>query len=228
MKAQQKYNKSLIMKHSWMLFRNQSINTSEQFGLCLKQAWHLAKTNPMALHHISIGDLYEMHHTKILNYIVHKGIDFDTAQLLSNDVFIKADKYIDKFDSNKSKITTWLITIANNLINDSYRKNKKRNTTISVSNFTDEDGKDIYQFIANEDTIQVVENNEFNQQIKKVFNRLKPNYKRVATLFFLEDMKYDEIAEICDIPMGSVKGMINRCRTILQRELQNEKRLMFS
>ena len=228
MKAKSKYNKSLILKHAWMLFRNQNVNTSEQFGKCLKQAWHLAKTNPMALHHISIGNLYEMHHAKILSYMVRKGVDTMIAEELADDVFIKADKYIDKFDSHRSKISTWLITIANSLINDTYRKNKKRNGTISVSDFTDEDGKELYQFVADNDTMKVIENDELGKQRAKIFNRLKPNYQRVANLFFLDGMKYDEIAEICDIPMGSVKGMINRCRTTLQRELQNEKRLMFA
>jgi len=228
MKAQPKYDKSLIMRHSWMLFRNQKINTSEQFGLCLKQAWHLAKTDPMALHHISIGNLYEMYHAKVFNYMIHKGINFDIAEELSNDVFLKANKYIDQFDSKKSKITTWLINIANKLIVDLYRKNKKRNTTISVSDFTNEDGKEIYQFISDNDTMATVENNELGKQINKVFDRLKPNYKRIAKLFFLDGMKYEEIAKICDIPIGSVKGMINRCRITLQRELQNEKRLMYA
>ncbi len=60
---------------------------------------------------------------------------------------------------------------------------------------------------------------ELKKRINRAFNTLKPNYKRIAELFFLDGKKYHEIAEICQIPMGSVKGMINRARTLLQMEL---------
>ena len=230
MKAKSKYNKSLILKHTWMLFRNQEVNTSAMFGKCFKQSWHIAKTDPMSLHYMTISNLYKMYGAKVLGYITQKStnIDHSDAQMLCNDVFIKANNYIDGFDSKKSKITTWLCNIANTIVLDWYREEKsKRDRYMNTSDFTDEDGKDIYQFIADNDTMKVVENNELDAQIAKAFNKMKPNYKKVATLFFLDGMQYNEIAEICDIPMGTVKGMINRCRTTLQRELHNEKKMLF-
>ena len=66
-----------------------------------------------------------------------------------------------------------------------------------------------------------MESNELNIGINNAFANLKPKYKRIAELYFLEDKQYNEIAEICNVPMGTVKGMISRCREMLQSELNN-------
>jgi len=49
---------------------------------------------------------------------------------------------------------------------------------------------------------------------------LKPKYQRIAELYFLQDKPYNEVAELLEIPLGTVKGMINRVRTMLQAELK--------
>ena len=66
-----------------------------------------------------------------------------------------------------------------------------------------------------------MDNVDKSEKIVKAFENLKPNYRKIAELYFIEDKQYNEIADICNIPLGTVKGMISRCREMLQSELKD-------
>jgi len=168
--------------------------------------------------------IYRKHYAEVLNYINFKVQNFELAEELTNDTFLKVHKYLATFDAEKSKLTTWLRNISNTCISDHFRVDHTENE-VCISDFvSSESGKEVFQIHADSEADNLVESKEFNTNIAKVFRRLKPKYRKVATLYFLREKEYSEIAEICEIPMGSVKGMISRCREMLQKELQREKR----
>lgn len=218
-----KYNKSLILKFAWKTFRSQKVNTSEQFGLCLKQAWHYAKTNPSKLDPLNWTDLYNKYHNEILSFLNYKTKNLVVSQELADDVFLKAIKHQNKFDDTKCKIRTWLYAIAKNCMLDYFRKQGKR-IMLPVSDMNYEDSKDIYQFVSDSNTTNEIENNEFNDKVKSIFDKLTAKNKQIATLYFLDNMKYMEIAEILDIPMNTVKVTISRCREKLQKQMVTLKK----
>jgi len=221
-----KYNKSLILKFAWKTFRNQGINTSEQFGVCLKLAWSYAKTNPVVLESFDATALYVKYHNEILTYINFKTKNLVVSQELADDVFLKAIRYQNKFDSTKCKIRTWLYTIAKNTMLDYFRKQKQnREKFVRVSDFTDEDGSEMVQlFVTKTDASNEIESNDFSNQIKSIFDKLTNKNKQIATLYFLDNMKYMEIAEVLDIPMNTVKVTISRCREKLQKNMVTLKK----
>jgi RNA polymerase sigma-70 factor, ECF subfamily len=213
-----KYNKSEILKFAWVLFR--TVNNTKSFGDCLRQSWHIAKNGN---NNNTYNEIYKNFNKPILNYIYNKVKNIEDAQDICQEVFIRLHKHLANYDVYKAKISTWLYTIANNLIIDHYRTDKSGNYT-NVSSFVDaETGKETYQFVADEsyETEVVMDNADKSLKIAKAFASLKPSYKRIAELYFLEDKPYNEIAEICNVPMGTVKGMINRCRAMLQGELKD-------
>jgi RNA polymerase sigma factor (sigma-70 family) len=170
----------------------------------------------------TIDNLYKNHYKDIYKLILYKVHKAEIAEELTQDVFIKANEHLANYDVLKAKITTWLYTIANNKVIDYYRANKN-NTTIHVSDFINaETGKETYTFIDTESTESMTENSELKLKIEKAISTLKPNYKRMAELFFYENKQYSEIAIICNTPIGTVKGNLNRCRIILQEVLQKE------
>ena len=61
----------------------------------------------------------------------------------------------------------------------------------------------------------------FNNE-KDALNNLKPKYREVATLNFIEGRSYKEIANILQIPINTVKVTLLRAKEMLQNELQNE------
>ena len=99
---------------------------------------------------------------------------------------------------------------------------------MNVDSFVDEKGNELFTFVSDNSTSKDVENKELKAVILAAFNNLKPKYQKIAHLFFLEEKKIEEIADSCEMPVGTVKGMIFRCREQLQGQLEGAKMLMAS
>jgi RNA polymerase sigma-70 factor (ECF subfamily) len=237
------YNKSLIFKYAWRLFKGQSERTEAKFNSSLRMAWHVAKTNPTNLEETkvvakakpvvvvvkpTITELYNTHYSSILGFITRSIYNSDDAEELASDTFINANKGLKGFDSSKSNAKTWLRTIAKNLIVD-YSRSKRYKDKLAednVSEYTDENGNELFSFTSDNNTAQTIESNELQNVINKAFANLKPKYKRIADLYFIEQYSYAEIIEMCDVPEGTVKGMISRCKEMLQSQLQGESMML--
>lgn len=211
------YNKSIIMKRAWKLFNAQDVKTSEMFGDCLRQSWNIAK-NGMAVNDINV--IYSKYYKQVYFFILGRvGNRAHIAEELTNDVFMKCREHLERYDVYIAKLNTWLFTIAKNTVIDHFRT-AHADKYVSVDNFTDaETGRETFQIVDNNDGDNV-ENDELSQAIENAMSKLKPKYRRVAELFFIEQKQYQEISDILEIPMGSVKGMINRVRGMLQERLQ--------
>lgn len=214
------YNKSAILKYAWKLFKAQDERTMEVFADCMRKSWNLAK-NGMEVNDITA--LYNKHYKGVYNHIFFKvGCKAHIAEELTNDVFIKAQRHIesDNYDVYKAKINTWLYFIAGNIVIDHFRTAHADKFT-SVDNFVDaESGKELFQIVDNSNIDNVV-NTELSTSISNAIDSLKPKNREIAKLFFIEEKQYSEIAEILNMPLGSVKGTINRIRAMLQEQLQS-------
>jgi RNA polymerase sigma-70 factor (ECF subfamily) len=211
-----KFNKSQIFKKAWQLYKSQNIKSDEKFGECLRSAWQLAKINPF----ISIEVLYKQYYKPILNFIMQKMHNVEIAEELANDTFIKAMDKMYQFNPEKSNISTWLHNISKNLIIDFYRKDES-DKVINVSSFVDESGNEFMQIEdMNNKSDESLENKELLQAVQKAMSQLKPKYQKIAQMFFIEDQPYPEIAIALQMPIGSVKGMVFRIKSMLRGELQ--------
>jgi RNA polymerase sigma-70 factor (ECF subfamily) len=208
-----KINKSKLFKQAWELFKNQEVRTDEMFVIFLKQAWKLAKSLP------TIEELYKLYYKIVLNFIMQMIRNSEVSEELANDTFIKACQNMDKYDSDKSKISTWLITIAKRLVIDYIRKDDS-DKVINVSNFQDESGNEYIQIEDTSNKNESLENKELLEAVQKAMSQLKPKYQKIAQMFFIEDQPYPEIAEALQMPVGSVKGTIFRIKAMLRGELQ--------
>ena len=214
------YNKSLIMKNAWKVFRNQSVRTMEMWSICLKGAWKIAKQPKVML---LFNKVYVENRKTILTYITYKlgRNNNEIAEDLCEDTFIKASKYLDTFDESKSKLSTWLHNIANCVIVDHIRAEKNRRNTIAISDYIDnESGAEWLQISSGDKTDEEVHNNETLESINNSLMNLKPKYQQIAQLYFVEEYSYNEIAQMLNIPLGNVKVLILRCRAMLQAELR--------
>jgi RNA polymerase sigma-70 factor (ECF subfamily) len=214
-----KINKSELFSRAWQLFkievaRDENNRTDKFFSECLKKSWLIVKGAP------TIEELYKKYYKLVLNFIMQKMHNIEIAEELTNDTFIKACQNMDKYCSNKSQIVTWLCTIGKHLIVDYYRKDDS-DKYINVSSFVDESGNEMIQI---KDTCnnsdENLENKELLEAVHKAMSSLKPKYQKIATMFFIEDRPYPEIAEALEMPIGSVKGMIFRIKAMLRGELQ--------
>ena len=143
-------------------------------------------------------------------------------------VFMKVYDVLHTFNSERANISTWIFSITKNKIIDYVRSNegKKVANTIIVSDLVNSEGQEAFSFVSHISTSQSIESAELQVKIDSAFNNLKPIYKQIAELFYVEQLKYDEIAERLNVPMGTVKGTLLRAKIMLQNFLQSEYQML--
>jgi RNA polymerase sigma-70 factor, ECF subfamily len=171
---------------------------------------------------MNFNEIYKAERSNVINYINWKLNNMADAEEVANDVFVKVNKHLNSFDASKSTFSSWLRTITNRCIIDFYRTDHTDHYS-NVSDFVNsETGDETFQFVSsqNSEADFNLENSELSAKLLKSFRTLKPKYRKIALLYFVREKQYEEIAEICNVPMGTVKGMISRCREMLQAELK--------
>ena len=121
-----------------------------------------------------------------------------------------------------AKFSTWLYTIAKNLANTELRKRKQRKTTL-LSQFSNDDKS--YELPSNDpEPGQEIQTDIVNQIIKDAVDQLSEKFKIVIVLRDIQVLSYEDISEILNVPIGTVKSRINRARIQLQVELKHLKK----
>lgn len=115
-----------------------------------------------------------------------------------------------------AKFSTWLYTIAGNLARSEYRKQKRRHmySIQSVSRDNEE-----YEMPLPDETFLPDKHTESalqDEYIQEALGSLPPNFREVVILRDVQQLAYNEIAQITGLPMGTVKSRINRGRSKLQ------------
>lgn len=165
------------------------------------------------------NQIYKEQYNNILNYVSIKVRNSFEAEELTNEVFLRLNKY--GFDENKGTLVKRLLTMANQVIIDSFRANSKNVNTTNIENYVGSDGNEYFQIDSCIKTDANLLGAETMKSINKAFSELSPKLKQVADLYFKEELQYKEIAEIVNIPLNSVKVMISRCRKQLTSKLES-------
>ena len=124
-------------------------------------------------------------------------IDHDESDDLLQEVFIKVWKNIDKFRGD-SNLYTWLYKIASNECLNHLNKKKKR-FFISFQDTKSE----LVNKLSNSSYIEA---DEIQLKLQKALLKLPDKQRLVFNMKYFEDMKYEEIAEITDTSVGSLKA----------------------
>lgn len=139
---------------------------------------------------------------------------------ISQETFLKAYKSLGSFRGD-CKFSTWLYKICNNVAND-YLRSKQRKQTISLTVYDEEDEKEEQLDIAdevNENPDEQLLKKERIEAVREAIAALSPDHREVIVLRDIEGYSYDEISEILDLEIGTVKSRINRARQIIKETL---------
>ena len=158
-------------------------------------------------------ELVERYQSRLLNFIYRTIGDREKAEDLVQEVFIRVYRHIHRFDRSK-KFSTWVYTIASNLAKNELR-NRSRSPLVFFQtirkNWQDDDRP--LQF---EDTTarpdDMYRKRHLRELVEETVAKLPEHHRQVFVLRELEGKSYEEIAEITDCNLGTVKSRLNRAR----------------
>ena len=141
------------------------------------------------------------------------------AEDIAQEAFIRAYINLHTFDQ-KRKFSTWLYRIATNLCIDRIRK-KKPDTFLDAP-VPGTDGLDHYSRLAHESPLpeEEVEKMEQQERVQYEISRLPDKYRSAIVLRYIEELPLQEISEILDLPLGTVKTRIHRGREALRKQMK--------
>ena len=158
-------------------------------------------------------ELVDRYQTRLLNFVYRTIGDREKAEDLVQEVFIRVYRHLHRFDASK-KFSTWIYTIASNLAKNELR-NRSRNPLVLFQtikkNWQDEERP--LQF---EDALSrpddLYRKRHLRELVEEATSRLPEHHRQVFVLRELEGKSYEEIAEITNCNLGTVKSRLNRAR----------------
>jgi RNA polymerase sigma-70 factor (ECF subfamily) len=151
----------------------------------------------------------------LTNYIYRFLGDMKECEDLLQETFLRV--YRNRHSYRRiAKYSTWLYTIAGNLARSEYRKRKRRRLYSLQSVNRDEEE---YEVEIPDETFSPDRHTESvfqDQYIQDALKEIPEEFREVVVLRDVQQLAYEEIAEITGLPMGTVKSRINRGRTKLQ------------
>ena len=137
----------------------------------------------------------------------------EDAADLTQDACIKLMRVIGQYNG-ESRFTTWLYRLVINLGRDELRRRGRR--IPEMPPISNEDGAtvDPLSGIADDDRwadpAEVATNLELRAEVTRALDKLEDHYRLALTLYYFDDLRYNDIAEILDVPLNTVKSYIRR------------------
>jgi RNA polymerase sigma-70 factor, ECF subfamily len=123
--------------------------------------------------------------------------DPDDAADLTQEAFIRLFRALGQYN-NESRFTTWLYRLVVNLGRDELRR-RGRQVPIAPPALDDDELDPL-----------ALASRELSAEVRDALARLEEHYRLVLTLYYFDDLKYTDIAEILDVPLNTVKSHIRR------------------
>jgi RNA polymerase sigma-70 factor (ECF subfamily) len=161
--------------------------------------------------------LVDMYKNKVFALAYKFTNDYNEAQDLSQEIFIKVFKHIHGFRFECS-FSTWIYKIATNKCIDYRRKNK-----IGALSFNEEYNNKIT--LDNESKSvdkspeEIIITDEGHREVHKIIHDLPDIYKTVVVMYHINESSYKEIAQTLDIPEKTVETRLYRARRLLKERL---------
>ena len=147
-----------------------------------------------------LGILFERYNTKLYNYFLRLTYQPQQSEDLVQEVFLRILKYRHTY-SGSGLFSTWLFQVAHNSFYDAIKKNKKHKQNQSIENIEYEIPMDLQ--VDNE-----IYKNEDIKILKKSLARLKAAEREVLILSRFQNMKYEEIAQLMNCAVGTIKTRV--------------------
>ncbi|AIM16723.1 MULTISPECIES: RNA polymerase sigma factor SigW [Neobacillus] len=167
----------------------------------------------------AFGEIIEIYKNSVYQLCYRMLGNRHEAEDMAQETFIRAYVNIKSFNQDR-KFSTWLFRIATNLCIDRIRK-KKPDYYLDAE-VAGTEGLTMYSQLSSETQLpeKELESLELQETVQKEILKLPEKYRSAIILKYIEDLSLNEISEILDLPIGTVKTRIHRGREALRQQLR--------
>lgn len=160
------------------------------------------------------------HIDALKTFAFHLSYDDNDANDLVQETYMKAFRFIDKYDEG-TNAKAWLFKILKNAYINEYRKKSKRPTKVDfedIVSYHDSDHEVLPGYL---DLREELFDNMMGDEVTIAINSLPIDFRTVLLLCDVEGFTYEEISKIIDVPIGTVRSRLFRARNMLKDKLKN-------
>lgn len=173
----------------------------------------------------AFDELIRRYEKRVFSFAYRISGNHDDASDVTQEAFIRVFNSIKTFRGD-ANFTTWIYQIVKNVYLDSRKKAKSHRLT-SLDEYIDLDENSVTRQIEDEgpSPLEIVEQKEREMIVQRAIDAL-PDYQRIiVSLYHMQHQSYEEIADILQLPIGTVKSRLNRARLALLEKLGAEPEL---
>jgi len=169
----------------------------------------------------AFDELVERYQRRLLNFVYRSIGDRERGEDLVQEVFIRVHRHLHRFDQSK-KFSTWIYTIASNLAKNELR-NRSRNPMVlfqTIKKNWDADHRPLQFEDVHTKPDDLYAQRHLKETVDWAVAQLPEHHRMVFVLRELEGKTYEEIADITDCNLGTVKSRLNRARARFAQVIQ--------
>jgi RNA polymerase sigma factor (sigma-70 family) len=165
------------------------------------------------------------HINSMYNFAYRLTLDSDDSKDLLQDTYLKAFRFIDSFQKG-TNAKAWLFRILKNSFINDYRKKSKEPSKVDYQEVESYyNSEDVDRQITPDLRVEALQD-MIGDEISIALNSLDVDFRTVIILCDLEGFKYEEMAKILDIPIGTVRSRLHRARNLLKEKLSEYAKKM--
>lgn len=159
------------------------------------------------------------HADALYNFSYHLAGNEEDANDLFQEAMMKAWRFLERYEEG-TNAKAWLFTIAKNAFINEYRKRSIRPRKVELQDYVTHQDSEDTPLTGNLDLREDMFKYLMGDEVTMAINGLAVEFRTVILLADIEDFKYDEIASILDIPIGTVRSRLHRARNELKKRLK--------
>lgn len=149
----------------------------------------------------------------IFGYVLRLTANREDAEDITQETFLKVYNHLNSYDASRP-FKTWIYTIATRTVYDLFRKRKVHQELYII------DDEDIgFETIDETDAYKKIETAE---ELENALAKIKPTYRSILLLHYMQEFTYEEISEALNQPLGTVKTNLRRAKIALKQILEKD------
>lgn len=159
------------------------------------------------------------HMDALKTFAYHLSYNEEDANDLVQETYMKAHRFIEKYDQG-TNAKAWLFKILKNAYINEYRKKSKRPQKVDFEDIVSYQNSDSASSSKYLDLRQEIFENMMGDEVTIAINSLPIDFRTVILLCDIEGFTYEEISKIIDVPIGTVRSRLFRARNMLKEKLK--------